>query len=246
MHWRDEGSQLQTCAFISLDGFVVPGRFLYGSGSTARDGLRTGPATERPFIFAKDPGSCGSYSGILHGFMFPSSTGPQRKGHRDAGTIVLKIKRVCLDGQKAANALQKPPDASDSPARVSDHRIGYGDERPTYEQSPSTWKLKPVGGSKRRSFVTFVFRYRPRGESDLGGSVVLIPCRVSALARHHTGGRWSYGGRTWERFLAAAQGSERTGGRRTPHYAEPLAESQPEARRANGGCLIPGLAGRCR
>jgi hypothetical protein len=34
-----------------LDGYVAPGRFLYGDGVAWRGGVRTGPATERPFVF---------------------------------------------------------------------------------------------------------------------------------------------------------------------------------------------------
>lgn len=53
VHWKDEGTGVQSCAFISLDGFVVPARFLQGGGETSREGVRTGPDTERPFVFAE-------------------------------------------------------------------------------------------------------------------------------------------------------------------------------------------------
>lgn len=108
VHWRDQGSNIHTCAFISLDGFVVPGRFLYGSGNTSREGVRTSSTTERPFIFSEYQDIC------LNG-----------KCNKDTGTIVLKIKRVRLDGHKSANALQKLPDASPSQTIVSGHCIGY-------------------------------------------------------------------------------------------------------------------------
>lgn len=36
-----------------LDGYLAPGRFLYGEGMAWRGGVRTGPASERPFIFQK-------------------------------------------------------------------------------------------------------------------------------------------------------------------------------------------------
>ncbi|KAG6332672.1 hypothetical protein ID866_6417 [Astraeus odoratus] len=151
VHWKDQGSNVQTCSFISLDGFVVPGRFLYGSGGTSREGVRTGPTTERPFIFAEYQNA-------------PSSS----KNSRDAGTIILKIKRVRLDGHKGANPLQQLPDMSRSQIMGSGHCIGYGDERPTYEQYPATWQVKPYDESSKRSYVTFVFRYRPRGERATG------------------------------------------------------------------------------
>ncbi|KIK98724.1 hypothetical protein PAXRUDRAFT_87355, partial [Paxillus rubicundulus Ve08.2h10] len=146
VHWKDEGTDVNSCSFISLDGFVVPGRFLFGHGETSRDGIRTGPMTERPFIFAEQVGraSVGECS-------------------RDAGTIVVKIKRVNLQGQKLANQLQQLPDTPGSQNSLSGHRIGYGEERPTYEQYPTTWQVKPYDNSSKRSYVTFVFRYRSPG-----------------------------------------------------------------------------------
>ncbi|KAL4077120.1 hypothetical protein V8B97DRAFT_2080191 [Scleroderma yunnanense] len=144
VHWKDAGSNVHTCAFIYLDGFVVPGRFLYGSGNTSREGVRSGPVMERPFIFSEYQNTC-----------------PNGKCNKDAGTIVLKIKRVRLDGQKHANAFQQIPHTSSSQAMVSAHCVSYGDERPTYEQCPLTWQIKPYDESNNRSYVTFVFRYRP-------------------------------------------------------------------------------------
>jgi len=56
--WRDQGSCVRSCAFISLDGFVVPGRFLSGYGTSSRDGVRTSYNTERPFAFAQQANTC--------------------------------------------------------------------------------------------------------------------------------------------------------------------------------------------
>ncbi|KAF9246146.1 hypothetical protein BU15DRAFT_38400, partial [Melanogaster broomeanus] len=145
VHWKDEGTDVHSCSFISLDGFVVPGRFLFGHGQTSRDGIRTGPATERPFMFAEQPHNASD-----------------EQSSREAGTIVVKIKRVIMEGQKSANKLQRPPDASGSQNSLLGHRIGYGEERPTYEQYPTTWQVKPYDESSKRSYVTFVFRYRSR------------------------------------------------------------------------------------
>ncbi|KAI6028677.1 hypothetical protein F5J12DRAFT_390315 [Pisolithus orientalis] len=144
VHWRDHGSNVHTCSFISLDGFVVPGRFLYGTGNASREGVRSGPTSERPFIFAEYHGASSS-----------------RECNRNTGTIMLKIKRVSLDGHKRANPFQTIPDAG-SRATVSGHCVGYGDERPTYEQCPSTWQIKPYDKASKGSYVTFVFRYRPQ------------------------------------------------------------------------------------
>lgn len=53
--WRDHGSKVDSCGFITLDGHVVPGRFLFGEGFTQRSGFRTSRTTERPFQFQKVP-----------------------------------------------------------------------------------------------------------------------------------------------------------------------------------------------
>ena len=52
VHWSDHGSIVDSAAYINLDGFTVPGRFLYGLGSAQRDSVRVGDQSERPFQFA--------------------------------------------------------------------------------------------------------------------------------------------------------------------------------------------------
>ncbi|KAG1782622.1 hypothetical protein EV702DRAFT_1065671 [Suillus placidus] len=142
VHWRDEGTKMHSCAFITLDGFVVPGRFLFGEGETCRNGVRSGPQTERPFMFAQRPSSDASGQSM-----------------KDAGSIMLKIRFVKLDGSKAANPLQNIPDLN-SQSHPGDHCIGYGQEKNTYTQSPMTWKVKSSDQDDKRSHVTFLFRYR--------------------------------------------------------------------------------------
>lgn len=44
---------MDTCGYITLDGFTVPGRFLFGEGTACREGVRTSRKAERPFIFQK-------------------------------------------------------------------------------------------------------------------------------------------------------------------------------------------------
>ncbi len=64
VHWRDEGSKVNTAAYITLDGYKVPGHYLWGKGETSRGGIRTGPDTERPFTFANvDEGSLFAFCG---------------------------------------------------------------------------------------------------------------------------------------------------------------------------------------
>lgn len=104
VHWRDEGTKVHSCAFITLDGFVVPGRFLFGEGEACRNGVRSGPQTERPFMFAQSPGASGQNT-------------------KDAGSIMLKIKLVELDGSKTANPLQSIPDLN-SQSHPGDHCVG--------------------------------------------------------------------------------------------------------------------------
>lgn len=59
VRWRDDhSSRIQSAGYIDLDGFIVPGRFLYGYGETYRAGVRTGPNRERPFIFARVEDPC--------------------------------------------------------------------------------------------------------------------------------------------------------------------------------------------
>lgn len=53
MHWQDHGSKEDSCAYITLDGFTVPGRFLFGEGVAWRRGIRTSKSSERPFVFQK-------------------------------------------------------------------------------------------------------------------------------------------------------------------------------------------------
>jgi hypothetical protein len=53
VHWKDHTGEVVSCAFIILDGLVVPGRFLHGGTEASRRGVRTGPTTERPFIFTQ-------------------------------------------------------------------------------------------------------------------------------------------------------------------------------------------------
>jgi hypothetical protein len=53
IHWSDRGSKVDTAAYITLDGLVVSGRYLFGHGHSFRSGVRTSVSSERPFIFSK-------------------------------------------------------------------------------------------------------------------------------------------------------------------------------------------------
>ncbi|KAH7929708.1 hypothetical protein BV22DRAFT_105247 [Leucogyrophana mollusca] len=110
VHWSDAGSQVHSCTFITLDGFVVPGRFLFGEGTASREGVRTGNSTERPFVFAQQD---------------EGSTSQIGQRHREVGMIVVKVKRVRLTGSKPANPLQKIPDATTAKPQLGGHHIGW-------------------------------------------------------------------------------------------------------------------------
>ncbi len=56
VHWRDHGGGVDSASYIYLDGYLVPGRFIFGIGDAQRSGARVGPALERPFTFAKAEG----------------------------------------------------------------------------------------------------------------------------------------------------------------------------------------------
>lgn len=55
VHWKDSGSNTFTAGYIQCDGFIASGRFLSGYGEQMRSGVRSGPDTERPFMFATIP-----------------------------------------------------------------------------------------------------------------------------------------------------------------------------------------------
>ncbi|KAJ3490214.1 hypothetical protein NLI96_g1571 [Meripilus lineatus] len=148
VHWRDNGGGIDTAAYIYLDGFVVPGHFLYGSGEAERSGIRSSPIHERPFTFAKVGRGSRNTSGT------PSSSG--------TGSIILKIKRVKRQGLHPPNALQPPPDASRrGNKRRMDHCVSYGQSKETRNQVQTTWSFEPYDPANPRSYVTFEFRYRP-------------------------------------------------------------------------------------
>ena len=77
MHWVDHGSGIDSAGFIVLDGFTVPGQFLFGQGAAQRSGVRVSKTEERPFVFVN-----------------ATTSGTSASNLQALGTIVLKIKRV--------------------------------------------------------------------------------------------------------------------------------------------------------
>ena len=64
VHWEDHGHSF-TAAWISCDGYVIPGRYLSGPGRASRGGARSGLRTERPFTFSELPKTCKHVTEIL-------------------------------------------------------------------------------------------------------------------------------------------------------------------------------------
>ncbi|KAF9500483.1 hypothetical protein BDN71DRAFT_1427350 [Pleurotus eryngii] len=164
--WRDNtdpapapehpAQPIDSCGFITLDGLVVPGRFLFGTGTASRAGVRSGPNTEKPFVFLKvgeeEEGGGGGVDA------FSSS-----KSRKDLGTIILRIRRVLRVEKCPANPIKAVPSKVLGKRKTGDVGIGFGDDVPAYYQSPVTWEVQPYPEDAHlgaASYVTFVFRYR--------------------------------------------------------------------------------------
>ncbi|KAK2466795.1 hypothetical protein APHAL10511_001053 [Amanita phalloides] len=152
VHWKDHGGLVDTCGYITLDGFTVPGRFLFGEGTACRGGVRTSPTTERPFVFQK-----------VHEDVVPTV----QAGAKDIGMITLRIKRVTRMANKPANAFQVLPSMVAGKQQAGDLCIGFGEETPAFRQHLSTWTVEPYEkddplSTIPKTYISFVFRYRTR------------------------------------------------------------------------------------
>jgi len=136
---------------------VVPGRFLFGTGVASRRGVRSGPSTEKPFVFSK--------------IEEKGDEGSSEAAGKEVGTITLRVKRVERIGHRAANGLQSIPSPRGNRA-VGDHCVGFGQEKPSTFQYPQTWSIKMK--DKPSTYVTFVFRYRS-GEFLLAQGIMPDP-----------------------------------------------------------------------
>jgi len=165
--WKDHGGKVDSCAFISLDGLVVPGRFLFGDGETSRSGVRSSARTERPFIFQKIEED------------EPLNQSVNKDG---VGTITLRIKRIQRVAGRPANPLQQLPSTALGKRKAGDLCVSFGDDTPTFDQFSYTWSVKPhekdgpVSGRIPKTYVSFVFRYRTREWLQLQG--IMPECDV--------------------------------------------------------------------
>lgn len=111
IHWRDSGGLVDTAAYIFLDGFEVPGYFLFGFGEAHRGAARISPTLQRPFVFAKPDESmytlglkCSNACPyVVLGFP-PYPWTPE-----SGGVIQLAITRIKRVGASAPNVPRQPP-----------------------------------------------------------------------------------------------------------------------------------------
>ncbi|KAI9459412.1 hypothetical protein BJY52DRAFT_1265527 [Lactarius psammicola] len=148
VHWKDEGSKVDTAAYITLDGYKVPGHYLWGKGETSRGGIRTGPNTERPFTFA-------NFDEVESAVTESDYT----EGRREPGTIVLRIRRISLTRVGEPNPVPQIPPPAGAGEEGTDLRVVFGSPVPAGPQTP-TISFKSYDKANPGSYVTFVFRYR--------------------------------------------------------------------------------------
>ncbi|KAJ7063448.1 hypothetical protein C8F01DRAFT_957381, partial [Mycena amicta] len=144
VHWKDHGGKVDTAAYIWLDGFLVPGRFLFGEGEASRDGVRSSENTQRPFVFRE----------------LEEDEPSTDSANKEVGMITLKIKRIERLAGRPANTLQEIRQDTLGKRKAGEIRVEFGDEQPTYMQYPFTWSVRPLDDGK--TYVSFVFRYRSR------------------------------------------------------------------------------------
>ncbi|KAJ6497040.1 hypothetical protein C8R47DRAFT_1113605 [Mycena vitilis] len=149
--WKDHGGKVDSCSFITLDGLVVPGRFLFGDGETSRAGVRSSARTERPFIFQKIEEDEPSAQSV----------------NKDVGMITLRIKRIERVAGRPANPVQQLPSVTLGKRKAGELCVGFGEEIQTFDQFAYTWSVKPYekdgpAGRTPKTHVSFVFRYRTR------------------------------------------------------------------------------------
>ncbi|KAJ7940433.1 hypothetical protein B0H13DRAFT_1938073 [Mycena leptocephala] len=156
--WKDHGGKVDSCSFITLDGLVVPGRFLFGEGETSRTGVRSSARLNDH-----------SYSRTLKRANEPLT----QSVNKDVGMITLRIKRIQRVAGRPANPIQEyrvplPLGTKGRRALRWVRRPVFGEDRQTFDQFAYTWSVKPyekdgpVGGRTPKTHVSFVFRYRTR------------------------------------------------------------------------------------
>ena len=103
MHWEDLGTSIDSAGFIILDGFTIPGQFIYGKGAASRSAVRVSKNEERPFVFSR-------------------VSLASAKVNKEMGMIVLKVKQI------KRTTLTHAPNAPLVPPRLSKTRRTPGVE----------------------------------------------------------------------------------------------------------------------
>ncbi|VDC06648.1 unnamed protein product [Peniophora sp. CBMAI 1063] len=155
VNWEDLGTGIDSAAYIFLDGFAVPGRYLFGKGLAWRNGVRASKDTEKPFAFgtvdAEEPvGQAGKVDTKRH------------------GQIVLKIRRIVRVGGHELNPIVSVPNRPPG-AKKNSLCVKLGQEMETSAQPPATWKFKPYDEENPHAYVTFIFKYRSQSFIDEEG-----------------------------------------------------------------------------
>ncbi|KAH8804199.1 hypothetical protein DL96DRAFT_636240 [Flagelloscypha sp. PMI_526] len=171
VHWKSQDNAIDTAGYISLDGYTVPGRFLWAHSSpmhpkseTYRSAARISQSEERPFTFMKAPVTSDTHH------------------HHQQGTIKLTLKRIQSGNSVKANAFAELPSPRVMPGNALS--VGFGAGQSTFEQYPFTWDAQAhpddhVEGTKKpATWVTFIFKYRNKDWLD-GQGIIPRPQRVN-------------------------------------------------------------------
>ncbi|KAK7693473.1 hypothetical protein QCA50_003041 [Cerrena zonata] len=142
VHWRDGGGLVDTAGYIFLDGFEVPGYFLFGFGEAHRGAARVSPTLQRPFVFAQ----------------VDEDVGPYPFSPKSGGLIQLSIKRIKRVGASAPNAPRQPPKPVTDEKGHPVSSLGFPQAAPP--QLGSTWNVEPYDPDHPEPYVTFEWRYR--------------------------------------------------------------------------------------
>ncbi|KAK1230140.1 hypothetical protein PQX77_006773 [Marasmius sp. AFHP31] len=84
---------------------------------------------------------------------------------RDAGMIVLKIKRVNRVASRPVDNFQQLAQGPQGTRQSGDIYVGFGEDGPAQERWNYTWGVEPhaedgPGGATPSTYVSFTFRYR--------------------------------------------------------------------------------------
>ena len=135
-----------------------------------RSGIRSGPETERPFMFAEIPKTCEFLYFYSQCYIFTNtfivlatrnvSNSPNPKL---VGTIILKIMQAQRGPPRDSSALRIAPGglSNDWISKTGGHCATFSREEVKADlQSPTTWTTKPIDPDDPHSYVKFIFHYR--------------------------------------------------------------------------------------